>query len=71
MEQITLQVPIAHERVRVNRCGQTIEAVTTHQLFAPVLRDGQLAGRGELLGIGIRDDRGFEMYAQMDQFEAV
>ena len=64
--------PLNPERVIVNRGnGQTFEAVTTHQLFSELVKGGKVIGRGESLGVGVMDDRGFHLYAQPDQIKPV
>jgi hypothetical protein len=59
------------ERVRVTKNGRTpYDGVTTHYLYGVTEKDGRTI-RGSLLGIGIRDDRGFDTYAQPDQIEVL
>lgn len=65
--------PQPPHRVSVNRGnGQVFEAVTTHRLYMGVLDDKmQIVGRGAFLGIGIRTDRDFHLYAQPEQLTLI
>lgn len=53
----------------IQRWHGPMEGVLTHGLYADVVgRDGKPTGqKGAMLGIGFEDDRGFKLYAQMDQ----
>ncbi len=64
--------PLTGERVRVDRGnGQVFEANCTHKLYYEVMREGKAVGRGAFLAMGIRTDRGHDLYCQMDQVSPV
>lgn len=66
--------PLTPERVVVDRGnGQTFGAITTHKLFYENTdeKTGKPISRGKFLAIGIRTDKGHDLYAQLDQLKAV
>lgn len=64
--------PVKPERVLVDRgIGSPFEAITTHHVHLDKQgSDGKLE-RGQFIGIGVRDDRGFEVFAQPNQLTPI
>lgn len=60
-------------RVKVDRGnGQVFEATVTHRLYMGILDDDlRVVGRGSFIGVGVRTDRDFHLYAQPDQIEMI
>ncbi|HWD38855.1 MAG TPA: hypothetical protein VG944_08410 [Fimbriimonas sp.] len=65
-------IPVqTQEKVIVNKNGQTFEGVTHHYCHQDIPSKEGPPIKGDLLGIGILDDRGFITYAQHHQLMAV